>query len=216
VKLLPATRVKEKKAAVSSGIRRASAMIMSRIAIVVGGLVYCACGGKLAPTMRYTVAVDPAFTSSQAEEVMLGLDEWRSAVPELRLTDAVDSCNLPSNEEVCIHPAYDPPTTSDNVIGTTRLGPVESATIWIYVARIRATGKNVRALLKQTAAHEMGHAMGLRHSPAGELMARDVGVAARLTQPNTKSSRPDARPQLYGHCEGRRKPSAHPPRWSAG
>jgi predicted Zn-dependent protease len=75
---------------------------------------------------------------------------------------------------VCIHPAYDLPDASNDVVGTTRLGEFASATVWIYVERIRATRMNDRELTVQTTAHEFGHAMGLRHSASGELMAAGV------------------------------------------
>jgi hypothetical protein len=154
-----------------------------RIALFVTLLTLSACGGKLAPTLTYQVSIDPSFTTPQVDAITVGLDDWRTSVPELKLTYAIGRCDSPSSEVVCIHPANDPPSAGNEVVGTTRPGPLANATVWIYVDRIRASGMNVNLLTEQTTAHEMGHAMGLVHSPSGELMAADVSDQAHIVTP---------------------------------
>jgi hypothetical protein len=145
-----------------------------RLALTVIALTLSACAGKVAPTLRYTVAIDPAFTSSQIEAITVGLDDWMASVPGLQISYTVASCDVPSADLVCMHPARDRPNVSDDVLGLTRSTSFASASVLIYVNRIRSVGLDVAVLTKQTAAHEMGHAMGLKHSASGDLMAADV------------------------------------------
>jgi hypothetical protein len=135
------------------------------------------------PSLDYTVTIDAAFTSDQVEAISGGLDEWRTSVPELELQSAIGACGSPAPHQVCVHPAYDAPDPADDVIGTTDPGTSSSSTVWIFVDRIAATGWDVGALTQQTVAHEIGHAVGLRHTVAGELMAADVPDQAHTVTP---------------------------------
>jgi hypothetical protein len=149
-----------------------------RIAVVSAVLTLSACGGKVAPEMSYTVAIDPMFTTSQIDAITAGLDDWTASIPELQLTYAIAQCDSPATGEVCMHPMHDPPNPANDVVGTTHRGALANAAVWIYVERIRVSGLDVRTLTEQTTAHEMGHAMGLSHSLTGELMAADVSDQA--------------------------------------
>jgi hypothetical protein len=133
--------------------------------------------------MSYGVSIDPQFTVDQVDAITAGLEDWMVAVPELQFTYAVKACDSPAAHQVCIHPAHDPPNPADDVIGTTSPGESGDATILLYVDRIQATGWDVRSLTEQTMAHEAGHAVGLRHSGSGELMAPDVADQAHNVTP---------------------------------
>jgi hypothetical protein len=130
-------------------------------------------------TLEYSAAIDPAFTPDQMEEVASAVDDWKVSVPELRVTSSIAPCDSPAPQQVCVHPVHAPPDPADDVVGTTHLGIRDSATVLIYVDRILATGMDVHALTKRTAAHELGHAMGLHHTKAGTLMAAYVPEQAQ-------------------------------------
>jgi hypothetical protein len=136
-------------------------------------------GCRAARTLEYSAAIDPAFTAEQMEEIAAAVDDWKTSVPELRVTSTIAACDSPSAQQVCVHPVHAAPDPADDVVGTTHTGIRDSATVLIYVDRIQATGMDVHALTEKTAAHELGHAMGLRHSTAGTLMAAYVPEQAQ-------------------------------------
>lgn len=138
------------------------------------GSTACASPPQAPPPLEYSVAIDQSFAMSQIESVTEAIDDWTTAVPELHLTYVIASCDAPSPQQVCLHPDYDPPDPTDDVVGTTYRGGSDSGTVLIFVNRIQATGWNMASLTRQTAAHELGHAMGLQHAAVGTLMAADV------------------------------------------
>jgi len=148
-----------------------------QIVLVAASLILPAC--RAGRTVEYSVAVDPAFTADQVDAIAVAMDDWKTSVHELRVTMTIARCDSPSPQQVCIRPVHAPPDPVDDVVGTTRPGVSDSATVWIYVDRIQASGSDVRALTEQTAAHELGHAMGLKHAGTGTLMATYVPQQAQ-------------------------------------
>jgi hypothetical protein len=136
-------------------------------------LVLPGCGGGLVPArpLAYSAVIDPAFSTSEVEAITAALDDWNTAVPELQITYAIAACDSPLPREVCFHPNHDPPNMRDDVVGDTQPSGSEGATVMLYVNRIEASRYHLSVLLRQTAEHEMGHAMGLKHSASGTLMA---------------------------------------------
>jgi hypothetical protein len=133
-----------------------------------------------APTLplTYSFAIDPSFTGDETESITASLDEWIASVPELKLDSVISTCDSASPQRVCIVPSYAPTDPEQDVVGTTYMGASDSATVVLYVDRIAAMGGDTPALREQTAAHEVGHAFGLKHTQAGQLMAAFVSQQA--------------------------------------
>lgn len=138
------------------------------------GLPACAATPASGPGMTYSVAIDPSFTTDEAEAITAGIESWSAAVPQLHVTYAIAACSSPAPNQVCMHPNSSPPDPTDDIVGDTQLEGDDNSTVLIYVARIDAAMASPSGLVQQTAAHEMGHAMGLKHSGTGTLMAADV------------------------------------------
>jgi hypothetical protein len=149
----------------------------ARLALVAAALLLAGCSSPAAVT-AYRVRIDPAFTADQVEAIMAGLDDWKVSLPELEVTADIGACGSPSAHEACVGPAHDARSPAADIIGLTTPQPSSGATVIIYVDRILALAGDPHRLTEQTMAHELGHVMGLRHAPPGELMAATVSEQA--------------------------------------
>jgi hypothetical protein len=130
-----------------------------------------ACGGKTDRPLAYSAVIDPAFTPVEVEAIAAALDDWNASVPQVHVTYEIGACDAPLPQQLCLHPNYDAPDMADDIVGDTQPVASGGATVILYVSRILASHYDFSALLRQTAAHEVGHVMGLRHSSSGTLMA---------------------------------------------
>lgn len=173
-------------------------MRVHRTFVLAAFLLLYGCGGKLARPFEYTAAIDPAFAPDEVQAITAALDNWNASVPNLSVTYTIASCDSPGPQQVCFQPINAPPDTMDDVVGETEPTASEGATVLLYVARMQASRYDFSALLQQTAAHEMGHAMGLKHTATGTLMAAYVQdqtpavTSADVTQFLSVSGEPEA------------------------
>jgi hypothetical protein len=144
--------------------------------LLAAALCLSACTNAEPPPTEYSVAMDPAFTDDQTEALVAAFENWKTAVPELKLTYAIAACTSPAPQQVCVHPVTAPPDASMEIIGETYPGPSASANVYVFVDRMQPVGEatSESALMQQTMAHELGHAMGMRHTAAGTLMAANA------------------------------------------
>ena len=150
-------------------------MYLGRI-LVGSALFLSACTNTEPPPTEYSVAVDPTFTPDQTDALVAAFENWKAAVPELTLTYTIAACDNPAPQQVCVHPVTAPPDAALEIIGETYPGPSASANVYVFVDRMQPVGEatSQAALMQQTMAHELGHAMGLRHAASGTLMAANA------------------------------------------
>lgn len=118
----------------------------------------------------YDVAISDAFTVAQRAALERALNEWRAAVPELRLNVAGSTCEREAensrHKRICVAPV-DPDTmivdagADPNVIGLTRIARYDGGAPVLVTINV-----DVLTDAQQTSceAHELGHAMGLVHT----------------------------------------------------
>jgi hypothetical protein len=144
--------------------------------LVASALFLWGCTNAEPPPTEYSVAMDPAFTNDQTEALVAAFEDWKAAVPQLTLSYSIAACSNPAPQQVCVHPVTAPPDAALEIIGETYPGPSASANVYVFVDRMQPVGEatSQSALMQQTMAHELGHAMGLRHAASGTLMAANA------------------------------------------
>jgi hypothetical protein len=110
------------------------------------------------PGLQYQVVIDNTFTVSQIADLEAGYHMWQLAVPTLRLSVLVSDTCLSAPHVVCVGNNAE---TSATLLGyTVRDAQQDSALTTIYPALQQFN----HVELQTTAAHELGHAMGLIHT----------------------------------------------------
>jgi hypothetical protein len=156
-------------------------MQLHRLLVMVAISILPGCSSEPAPA--FAVSIDPGFTMDQVDAITAAVDDWKAAVPQMHMTYAIATCGAPWAQDICMSPAHSPTDPTNDVVGFTSRGAADNGMVSIYVNRIDAMGGDARALTQQTAAHELGHAMGLQHAAAGTLMAALVDDQAETVTP---------------------------------
>ena len=167
---------------------------MRRSSLVVLLVSQAACAGQSVPPLRpvteYVVGLDGSLRPEDAADVVAAIDSWRSALGS-RATVRVVSVPLGTSGTcpgmyvtgwavaVCVADgAYWNHQAPENPAGLV-IGSEYKGQVWLQCDQMRAAGASVQT----TAAHELGHAMGLVHTGWGTLMCPDYyGQATEPTQ----------------------------------
>jgi hypothetical protein len=138
-------------------------------------------GCSATPGDSYSLDIDPAFTSDEQAAIVAAVEDWQGQVPVHFKVD-VRSCSGSRAHYVCMHQGIpDQHGSPKNASGWCSLNEgTDGGEIWLLSS----------APTQQSATHELGHAMGLRHQgPTTDepcdspiVMAPDPDVAAKTVQ----------------------------------
>lgn len=142
-----------------------------------------ACAASPIYSDAYRIVISDDFTPEQLYDVALAVEEWHVRVGVQLVYDVGDvnamwECNhLRNYLTICIEPAVAADFSRPRLLGETYNFPERgSASILLKVDFQVSDAK-----FSNTALHELGHAFGLDHTAAGDVMYMYTDAAAHLT-----------------------------------
>jgi hypothetical protein len=115
-------------------------------------------GCATTPGEAYQLDIDPAFNLAQQVDIVAAVQDWEEKVPVHFKID-VKACSGSHAHQVCMHPGDPAQHGADGpASGWCALNwGTDGGEIWLSPS----------APLQQSATHELGHAMGLKHQGPG-------------------------------------------------
>lgn len=119
------------------------------------------------PGLSYRVEISSTFLSDKSAAIVAAADDWSRAVPELSLTVTISGCT-PGPHMICVRPRTYQELRADcgedsGAVGCTLLYAENRSVIGL-------SSVEDDEVTKLFAEHELGHAMGLKHSGPGTIM----------------------------------------------
>ena len=142
--------------------------------------------GALPPADHYTVYIDPAFGSDQSAAIVEGLQEWERAVG-VKFDIAMVKVELDKSyyNSISFHPStyqeINEITPGSAYIGLTEYEKDSWNHVYNY-SNVLLDYKLDDATFAWAVRHEVGHALGLNHIGAGNLMCKNMACASRHVQ----------------------------------
>jgi hypothetical protein len=150
------------------------------IALTVGLI---GCGGR-AVSASYVIYIDPAFSSAQQTLIEGAVATWSTALTssQVHLSIAHASCDKDDADGIiCTHPATEAfvktmASPQGTTLGYADWGSSTSSNVYLVTEKLAPLGDLGWTKVTE---HELGHAFGLVHVPARQIMCATVECASQ-------------------------------------
>ena len=141
-------------------------------------LVVSGCAGRVQRPTAYHVSIASSFSPNAVEGIIAGFDSWKSAAGVTGDVVIAD-CTSTVETDLCVK--------EDLSMEGLKEGQTYGPNITIYsnsLVEYAVTNKlDIRDMFQRVGAHEIGHAFGLGHSAAGNVMSPTLEDVALTPTP---------------------------------